>query len=138
MLSFPKKDYENEELLWTLGSREILTLSDLCGPEGTGTKFFSNDGDLQILIKLEQFEKSANSTVMLKNASGHLGEIEAAAESNVVKKLGTLLHSGAVSDLRIETADSKVVHAHKAILAGSYEKRCIHNSLTIKALMANN
>jgi hypothetical protein len=128
MLSFPKKDYENDELIWRLGSTGILTLSDLCGPDGTGTKFFSNDGDLQIMIKVEHFEKSAKSTVILKKTSGHLGEIEAAAENSVLKKLETLLNSGAVADLRIETADSKVVHAHKAILAGLLDKCSFPNS----------
>jgi hypothetical protein len=118
MLSFPKKDVENDELIWKLGSKEVMSLSCLCGPEGTGTKFFSKEGDFQLCMRVEDFEKSANSTVTLKKPSGQLGEIEAAAENNVLKKLATLLNSGAVSDLRIETADSKVFHAHKAILAG--------------------
>jgi hypothetical protein len=118
MLSFPKKDYENDELMWRLGSTELLSLNELCGPEDTDSKFFSNDGDLQISINVEAFEKSAYSSVILKKPAGHLGEIEAAAENSVLKKLGTLLNSCGVSDLRIETADSKVFHAHKAILAG--------------------
>jgi hypothetical protein len=91
----------------------LFTLSQT---ETPGNGFLSPDGTLKMLIRFVQFGGNLECSSVLKE---DFKPLVVKAVAKVLENVGTLWRSKALSDLKIETLDGKVIEAHRLMLAGT-------------------
>jgi hypothetical protein len=96
-----------------MGWSKLFTLSQT---ETPGNGYLSPDGTLKMLIRFVQFGGSLECSSVLKE---HSKALEVKAGVKVLENVGTLWRSKALSDLKIETLDGKVLEGHRFMLAGT-------------------
>jgi hypothetical protein len=96
-----------------MGWPKLFTLSQNVTP---GNGFLSPDGTLKMRIRFVQFGGNLECSSGLKE---HFKVLEVKAGAKVLENVGTLWKSKALSDLKIETLDGKVLEAHRFMLAGT-------------------
>jgi hypothetical protein len=96
-----------------MGWDKLFTLSQT---ETPGNGFLSPDGTLKMLIRFVQFGGNLECSSVLKE---DFKPLVVKAVAKVLENVGTLWRSKALSDLKIETLDGKVIEAHRLMLAGT-------------------